>query len=170
MTFCKIQKGKHYSSCSTLKFHFNKKSIKFNISFSDDCIYNLESSDQFDINKLFGLSYGLHHKNSARFGWRWNLEKKKFEILAYVYRDGKRINEWEEDILIAEIKPVLIYEMEIIKDNENYIFTVTTTNRKNIYKKTIKCGNECNDFGYHLFPYFGGNQKAPHNMLILLSP
>ena len=48
------------------------------------------TDDHLDVNKLFGMSYGFHHKNSARFGWRWDLEKNLVEILGYTYVNGVR--------------------------------------------------------------------------------
>ena len=40
------------------------------VSFTESCRYNV-GKDQSDINKLFGFSVGMHHKNSVRVGWRY---------------------------------------------------------------------------------------------------
>jgi hypothetical protein len=160
-----IDKGKHYSNCLKVKPHILKKNIKHKISFDENSSYNLESNDQMDINKLFGISYGFHHKNSARFGWRWDLKKNKMEILAYVYNKGKRIKEWEEDIFIAHIELLDFYEMEIQTHKKYYKFIIKKESNGETYETTVKHGKTC-FWGYELFPYFGGNRKAPHDITI----
>ena len=153
-----IKKNRHYSNLLKIKLHILKNKIKYKQ-------YDLKSNDQYDINKLFGISYGFHHRNSARFGWRWDLDKDKIEILAYVYKNGKRINEWEQDIHIAYIDFFEFYEMEIQKNKNEYIFTLKKDSDKKVYKKLIKSRAKC-FFSYELFPYFGGNKKAPHDISI----
>jgi hypothetical protein len=167
MKFFTIKKGYHYSNLSNkIPFlHLFKKSIKHTLYFNESVIYNLNNEDQMDINKLFGISFGLHHKNSARFGWRWNLEKKKIEILAYIYVDGVRVNEWDVNTLITDLDPYEVCEMEILKENNNYIFNVFSESKRKKFKKTLKCGKG-RFWGYYLFPYFGGNQVAPHDIEI----
>jgi len=97
-----IREGRHRSNISFFVPFINKCMMSYSVVFTNSCEYDLVNNDQYDINKIFGLSFGLHHKNSARFGWRWNTEKKKIEILAYVYVNGKRVNEWDQDIIIAD--------------------------------------------------------------------
>jgi hypothetical protein len=167
MKIFKIKKGYHYSNLIyKIPFlHLFKKTIKHTLYFNENVIYELNNGDQMDINKLFGISFGFHHKNSARFGWRWNTEKNKIEILAYIYVDGKRINEWDEDTLIAELEPYEVCEMKIKKENNYYIFNIYSDSTKKNYIKKLKCGKG-KFWGYYLFPYFGGNQVAPHDIEI----
>ena len=160
-----IKKNRHYSNLLKIKLHILKNKIKYKILFDESSQYDLKNNDQYDINKLFGISYGFHHRNSARFGWRWDLDKGKIEILAYVYKNGKRINEWEQDIHIAYIDFFEFYEMEIQKNKNEYIFTLKKDSDKKVYKKLIKSRAKC-FFSYELFPYFGGNKKAPHDISI----
>lgn len=161
-----IAKNKNKSSNRQLKLLFFKKKIKHNVSFDNSCKYNFNDIDQYDINKLFGFSFGFHHKNSARFGWRWDVDKNKLEILAYIYRDGKRIKEWEENIKICHLEPLENVEMKIKVENGHYIFSVKKLNLE--YSLKIKHG-KLRFWGYYLNPYFGGNKKAPHDMIITLN-
>lgn len=165
MKILKILKNKHYSTPFRIKIHLLKKNIKLKVCFDESAKYNLKSNDQYDINKLFGISYGFHHRNSARFGWRWDLDKEKIEILAYVYRNGKRVKEWESDIHIAYIDCFVFYEMEIQKNEKEYIFSLKKEFSEKSYKKSIKHKSKC-FFGYELSPYFGGNRKAPHDIFL----
>lgn len=167
MKIFKIKKGKHKSVFFKPKFHFFKNQFCKRIEFNKSAKYQLDNIDQFDINKLFGISYGLHHRNSARFGWRWSMRMEKIEILAYVYRDGKRVNEWDENIYICDIEPNSKYNMEIKKENGYYNFKVENETLEKVYTLKIKHG-ECPFWGYELFPYFGGNNTAPHQIEIAI--
>lgn len=165
MKSCIIKKGKHKSSFSRFTPHINCKTLVYQVSFTSSCKYNI-GKDQDDINKLFGLSFGFHHKNSARIGWRWNNKTNRIELLAYVYRKGKRVNEWDENIIISnniELNEEII--LELLVTRESYLFSVDTYS--GIKSIELKHEKLCK-LGYELYPYFGGNQTAPHNIEILL--
>jgi hypothetical protein len=112
--------------------------VKFKFNFN--CKYDLGDVDQQDWNKLVGFSRGYHRKNSVRIVWRWNVEKQKMEIAHYWYKDGVR--SWG-DIKEIELGKVYKEKLEIEKGK---------------YPK----------WGYMLWPYFGGNKKAPHDMSLKL--
>jgi hypothetical protein len=48
------------------------------------------------------------------------------------------------------------------------IFIIKKDSNKIVYRKSIK-SNAKFFFGYELFPYFGGNRKAPHDISISFS-
>lgn len=85
-----IKQGKHYCTPFPIP-KLGDLEVEQYISFDDSCKYNLKTKDQADINKLFGLSYGWHHYNSDRIGWRYLVEEDVFEILTYSYINGVRI-------------------------------------------------------------------------------
>jgi hypothetical protein len=120
-------------------------------------LYHFGDVDDLDINKLFGRSFGLHHKNSVRFGWR--IDGNKIAIYSYSYVNGQRISN-------------MITKCSVEKE---YKFTMTTKDKLTIlevdcdsYK--IRYGVETggSNFGYKLYPYFGGNKTAPHDLTIYL--
>lgn len=131
-----------------------RRAIKFDTS----CAYDLKSDDQLDINKLFGVGYFPHHHyNSARFGWRWNIEKPAMEIFAHCYDNGERKSEYICDV------PLRVYCDYVLNVNKNsYEFIVVTP--KGTHYKNIETKPRYFRFGYFLRPYFGGNRKAPHEM------
>jgi hypothetical protein len=116
---------------------------------------------------LFGLSYGYHHRNSARFGWRSTLDGK-IEILAYVYRNGKRVNEWEEDIYIETIEPNKDYIFELSVIDGNYTFLIKSGDSKKLLGVSIVEAGRLFPLGYYLNPYFGGDETAPQKMYLTL--
>ncbi|MCU0430617.1 MAG: hypothetical protein MUF42_11670 [Cytophagaceae bacterium] len=150
-----IPSGKHETK-NPLTFRLQNR-ISVEVKFDQSAIYQTSSDEnQADINKLFGFSdCGSHHQqNSARFGWRWY--KNRLEILAYCYSNGSRI----EPVLIdtVAINEVHQLTLEMIKDQ--YLFSCNN--------KTVKVPRICGFKGlrYFLFPYFGGDESAPHDIRI----
>ncbi|MDP2692821.1 MAG: hypothetical protein Q8O88_04245 [bacterium] len=155
----KIKKGKHLSGFRVSPI-YNKKVSIYEVIFTKSCIYNLGNSDQLDVNKLFGISFGYHHTNSARFGWR--AEGDKIQISVYCYKNGKR---YMKDMCLVDINKT--YSMTITNIGNYYEFEIKdTTSAFYSYAKISK--PKTPKFGYKLWPYFGGNEPAPHDVEILM--
>lgn len=161
-----ISKGNHYADGIHLGLHFGATSVKKTVWFDSSCYYNLGGPDQLDINKLYGFSEGFHHCNSARFGWRCDVDAGMIQLHGYVYRDGKRVNEWDTNTLIQTVKFERMIETQIEIKHDYYLFKVKDGNFSTV--KAIARGRHCFPVGYELFPYFGGNMCAPHDMSIEL--
>ena len=123
------------------------------------------------INKLVGLSFGHHHINSARFGWRHDAETNMIELLAYIYRDWQRIQEWHENITLGYIHINEEYTVNIEIFNEFYQFTVDKHDvtsplyKPSMYARAFRHPNLL-PIGYKLYPYYGGTNTAPHDIHI----
>lgn len=148
-----IPKGDHYS-IKTLK-KYNRDLLTFAFRFDNSAIYDLGDNDQYDTNKLIGYKYGLDpHKNSVRFGWKWSIEDDYIVIVAYSYVDGVR------DIYdIGYCFPNQIYSAEIEETTNSFIYRFQ--GQEYVISKTKNSGNR-----NYLFPYFGGDKKAPHDIFI----
>ena len=156
-----IKKGNHYSNAVLPKLYFGKAVlISEKITFAHNCRYDLKSDDQADINKLFGIGFlPWHRVNSIRFGWRYDLDNQKMEILAYYYINKKRSWATLAFLNIGEaytytIKSEVSHFSLSIKDSSENILVEHKVN----FKPRL--------FGYSLKPYFGGNRTAPHDMSI----
>jgi hypothetical protein len=159
-----IYKGMHYclNFLNFKPYCFKQAhSLSYEVVFTDSCKYDI-GSDQSDINKLFGFSYGFHHHQSDRIGWRWNPSLNKIELLLYSYeqkvRRSFKLTEVALNTLnIIELEVYLngLYRHISIKiNNETYAFCLL---QDPVY------------WGYTLGLYFGGNRTAPHNMNILIN-
>jgi hypothetical protein len=149
----KIKKGKNSSGFHVMQFTDNR--LQFQAIFNNSAIYStVDSNNQADINKLFGFSEELdgHHENSARYGWNW--DNNKLNIYAYCYANGVVENKF-----ICSIKTDSSYNYEIFKTNTNYIFVFNGN-------QIIMDRGDNLGVGYLLFPYFGGTEKAPHDITI----
>lgn len=157
----KIKKDNHRCNRILPKILFSK-SLKFEFIFNDSSFYKFNDIDDFDVNKLIGFNKGFnhHHKNSIRIGWR--PYKNRIMLYSYVYDNGNRII---KKILDVDINKK--YLCEIIERKNNYIISISEANVfVNIqHRFNIPFNNrDFFNFRYVLFPYFGGNKKAPHNM------
>lgn len=156
-----FKKGKFYRTCLSFWPYFKRSSVILEAKFDESCLYHFEAPDTLDINKLYGLSQGIHHKNSARFGWRC-VDNKSIEIVTYCYVDGVRLPE----VILGSVAP-----------NETCRLTLKVTPTKYYFKMESFSGTNIvnvdkihtTTFGYTLYPYFGGNNPAPHKMSLYIS-
>jgi hypothetical protein len=158
----KVKKGKHRFSPLNFK-PFYKTKLKAEIKFDKSCLYDLNNQDQLDINKLFGFSKGHHHWNSYRFGWR--CVENKIELLAYIYVNGKRINEWEQDIHLTFLDVDKTYKLSLKSSHNKCYFKVLDEFDQLVIIREYPVLSRFK-LGYILNPYFGGTSKAPHDMEI----
>ena len=152
-----ISAGEHYSTPALIETTGAKK-VTFRATFDESARYVLpNASVQSNINKLMGISdcNSHHHKNSARFGWRWF--ENKLEILAYCYVDSLRIHELVGTVNINEEN---LYEISVTTDA--YQFSLNGEDKVSI-PRTRTCNEGVN---YMLYPYFGGSVPAPHDIRI----
>ncbi len=131
--------------------------LKFIAKFDSSAIYSTVNQDnQYDINKLYGFAdnNSTHQQFSARFGWRWS--DNALRLFGYVYNNGVRdckelgtVSIGQENNCSIKIAPAhYIFSLNGIKDS----LPRTSTTPKGA--------------GYKLYPYFGGDEFAPHNIYI----
>lgn len=151
-----IQAGKQYCDGNTYKA-IELKEMKFIARFDSTAIYQTQSPEnQYDINKLYGFSDNNtdHHQYSARFGWRWS--DKALRLFAYVYNAGV--------VTSKELSTVNIgseINCSIRVNGDKYLFTVDGAITQLPRMATTEEGK-----GYQLYPYFGGDEVAPHQVNI----
>ncbi len=132
-------------------------SLKFQAIFDSSCIYKtIDPINQFDINKLYGVAdcSSFHQVNSARFGWNW--VENAMHIHAYCYVNGVR--QWKE---LGTVPLNTASDYELIIQPSYYLFKL------NGKVDTLSRGCSGNTaVGYKLYPYFGGDESAPHDITI----
>jgi hypothetical protein len=97
----------------------------------------------------------MHHYNSVRFGWNYDLENKNMRIFAYWYEKGKRMSKYIKSVEIGEPN-----DFSIVMSEQNHVLIAS----KALYFVDVPS----KPLGYLLHPYFGGNQTAPHDMEIII--
>ena len=156
-----ILKGEHYSS-HPVKPYFGKNTFKITALFDESCRYDLGNVDQLDVNKLFGVSFGNHESNSIRIGWAYNLESQKMDIYTYTYENSVRnINK----IGSCNIGEEVSIQLKLNFSNSSY---QTTSSISTPADQIFNYEYPSLRVGYYLYPYFGGNNPAPHDMTIYM--
>jgi hypothetical protein len=127
--------------------------LRFKAKFYPNCIYQ-PTREPEQVSKLFGISYGHHHEASARIGWR--SDGRRIEVLTYVYLSADRrvhdhlawidVQEWHEFIIVRDGRRV-----SLCMDGGKPL--------SYMMERPIPAG-------YRLFPYFGGEVPAPHELWI----
>ena len=191
MTKYNLKKGKFSSSGIHIGLHTGTTEETCKVKFSKECLYNPIDREN-DYNKLCGWSYGIlpvkhqphfsakpdfrlfgvdyvwaHHYNSIRVAWRPK-NKHNIELAWYTYQEGIRTTSG----LLSNIGADKDHYICIQREIQGRGFRLFLYNNKelsgmpllsSLYAIIIKP-----TWGYRLFPYFGANNPAPHDMSIEL--
>jgi hypothetical protein len=153
-----IPANQHYATDNGLKL-VNAKVMHFQALFDSSCIYTSRVAENvYDINKLYGFSDcgTLHHNNSARVGWLWN--GKAIELYAYTYADSAR-----SSLLLGTVAIGAPANISMSVQPHQYLFSYngsTSSLPRSCTSDSIQ--------GYQLYPYFGGDETAPHDIHIYI--
>ena len=149
-----IKCGKHKSR-SAVKFT-RSNSLHFQVIFDETAIYTTnDPGNQYDVNKLYGLSDcgDLHQESSIRIGWRWINDS--LELHWFRHDDTFEFDK------IKSVELNQIIDCEISFNDWEYEIdidgTVVTIDRPCRRSRNSK---------YYLWPYFGGDETAPHDIKI----
>jgi len=150
-----IRTGQHYCDQSTLK-SVKTSEMKFVAIFDSSAIYqSINPINQLDINKLYGFSEGINNQyNSARIGWRWS--DGALRLFGYVYKLGVR---YSQEITSVPFNTDITCSIKL--SGSNYIITA-----KGISITMPRGLSTSSASGYQQYPYFGGDEVAPHNIYI----
>jgi len=171
-----IKKGNHYSNWFNFPFFTLRRSIKFQFMIDSSAHYTfnnhyvgvgslriatttLQNEDDYDWNKLFGLSNSWNpHQSSARLCWR-RLNEEQYQICLYTYDNGIKTISKE-----MTLDYDTYYGARIIVSTNNFYLLFKDSSiilpRKSESLFPIKT---------ILKPYFGGTSVAPHDIKIKIN-
>lgn len=151
-----IEKGSHTANYN-IYTPSEYSELRFIVKFDSTAIYETtDPLNQYDVNKLYGFSdnNAHHHTSSARFGWSWS--EGSLRLYAYVYDQAV--------LAIQELGIVQIgaeITCSIVISATSYVFSAGD---KSI--QVPRTSSTPTAIGYKLFPYFGGDEPAPHRITI----
>jgi hypothetical protein len=164
MTF-RIPAGKHRALPLRFGFWWRRNSFAWTVKFDESGRYDLGNTDQYDINKLCGIGYlPGHHKDSARFGWRYWADRKQIELWAYCYVNGRREI---KQICFCEIGKEYRIKLQVL--TTSYYFDVCEPGIIEPCSIILVQHSHKKKFKYRLGVWFGGQARAPHEMEIELT-
>lgn len=154
-----IRQGDHYAS-PKLSESLQSQKLVFEAKFNESAIYDFgDLAAQSNKNKLMGFcdSNSLPHENSARFAWQWF--NNRLEIYGYCYVNSNR---QEQFIGVVPLNQYNHFELE--PRGDQYIF------RLNNAEPIAMNRGQVNHTGFYfkLWPYFGGDRPAPHDVAIAI--
>lgn len=151
-----IPQGEHYCTNNPFK-PLEISELKFTVKFDSSAIYQTtDAENQYDVNKLYGFADNgaPHQQFSARFGWRWS--DGALRLFAYTYNNGVR------DVKELGIVPIgKEIHCAIKVSGEVYEFVLNDKVETMLRESTTVKAK-----GYQLYPYFGGDEAAPHEVRI----
>ncbi len=161
-----IKKGNHYCSMSIFErlgdigWKLKKYSVRFVLQSS--CWWAPpRNNDDNDLNKLTGIAYGLSvHSNSVRLTWVPDFTVNgKIKIYGYTY-DEKSADPKFTYLYITSVQVGQSCTGCIEVQGNKYAITVNgvTVLMDNLHPDPNLC--------FRLYPYFGGNNTAPQDMII----
>ena len=156
-----IPKFCHYSNFFPKFYCLNKPQIKltWKVKFTESCKY--EINEKSCVNKLFGFCFGLGvHKNSLRFGWTYNKETNNIFIWHYDYSKGRLM---KLKLYSCDINEEHEYKVILRKQNNDYIGGLVIDGNE---ESAMRFENITSKFITTLGPYFGGETRAPHKIII----
>lgn len=151
-----IPGGEHYATENPFK-PLEVSQLKFVVKFDSSAIYQTsDPENQYDINKLYGFAdNGTNHQQfSARFGWRWS--EGALRLFAYTYNNGVRDS---KELGVVNIGEEIHCAIKVSGDV--YVFTLNDKVETMMRLSTTEKAK-----GYQLYPYFGGDEVAPHEVRV----
>lgn len=165
-----IEQGNHRSEPYDLTFNGNVN-IAYDWGFTESCRYEICCGDQADWNKLTGFSFNFltNHRNSLMVAWRYNLDGY-FELAPYYHKNGEVFYaEIEDNIQVVQLYYPFLFETHFtIRADIRKIFVtiiIEGTNETSFLELDMP-EEENNGNTREIYPWFGGNQKAPHDIEI----
>jgi hypothetical protein len=153
-----ITTGGHSSNQNGYK-PVSTSQLNFVVKFDNSAIYQTaDAANQSDINKLYGFSdnNATHQVSSARIGWRWY--DAQLQLFAYVYNNGVLSYTFITAVPLAQE-----INCSIQVSGSSYLFTANNTQVTMPRAATTPQAE-----GYLLYPYFGGDETAPHDIHIMV--
>jgi hypothetical protein len=160
-----IEAGEHEPSPAR-KFGLliSPSEVSATVTFDSSCIYDVGAVDADDWNKVIGLGFvgskdqpldGVppHQVDGARVGWRWNAQRQRIDLGAYIYVEGQRI-----DFKVAEVAINTPTKLTIKIDYDRKVYQV-------LGGKTVPFTHN-KSFAYNTGLYFGGTSVAPHRIRV----
>lgn len=151
-----IKAGTHYATQNKYQAA-DLTELNFTVRFDSTAVYKtFNAKNQYDINKLYGFAdnNGQHRQYSARVGWRWS--DGALRLFAYVYNKGKVVS---QELRVIEIGAEVKCRIQVATNH--YLFSCNETTVQLPRESATATGK-----GYLLYPYFGGDEAAPHDVHI----
>lgn len=138
------------------KMVFFVKQVAGKATFTERSVYDLHNVDQYDWNKLTGISFTFWHPddNAIMIAWRYNVDTQMFEIGPYYNMDFARITPTDDEIISVPMGATFTFDADYNGITLQYGDTV-------VYKP-IPEGLHPNQLSaFRINSWFGGTSLPP---------
>ncbi|MCV7343237.1 hypothetical protein [Mycolicibacterium rhodesiae] len=135
---------------------FFAKRVAGNATFTDSSVYDLQTADQYDWNKLTGISFTLLRPDTDAImvAWRYNVTTQMFEVGPYYNVDTARIMPTASEIVSVPVGQTFTFTADYQGITVQYGDTL-------VYKP-IPEGLHPNQLSaFRINSWFGGTSRAP---------
>ena len=135
---------------------FFVKQVAGKATFTENSVYDLHNVDQYDWNKLTGISFTFWHPddNAIMIAWRYNVDTQMFEIGPYYNMDFARIMPTDDEIISVPVGATFTFDADYNGITLQYGDTV-------VYKP-IPEGLHPNQLSaFRINSWFGGTSLPP---------
>jgi len=146
-----------------LQMVFFAKRVAGEATFTENSVYDLHDVDQYDWNKLTGISFTLLRPDTDAImvAWRYNVDTQMFEVGPYYNVDLARIMPGESEIISVPVNETFTFNADYRGITVQYGDTV-------VYKP-IPEGLHPNQLSaFRINSWFGGTSRAPKTISFYL--
>jgi len=163
MKFYIIEKGGQRTTVLP-RLHIGCKKIEKLVILDKSCKYDQPTPGcYFQLNTIFGISYGFNNKNSFTFGWRC-IDQSTIEIVARSIINGETTHHRMTDI---HVDKKYKFTIEYDKESKLMIYTIKDFKKsKHIYGISY-LGKTY--LGLKHYPRFGTNCVSPKHMFLQMN-
>lgn len=158
-----VNSGDHNSTPFYFKGYVGECNINASAYFTENSVYNLNSVDQLDWNKLdgFKLDYNGVPNHAAMVAWRYNVIDSIFEIAPYFNNNGLVLPDTNE---IIKVKPYEIFYYNVSLNGKNSSISITHKLVTITKSRVLR-----NAFAFtRVSAWFGGNMTAPNKVELFI--
>lgn len=143
---------------------FFVKNVTGSAMFTEKSIYDLQSVDQYDWNKLTGISFNLLRpdKNALMVAWRYNVAENVFEIAPYYNVDfARKLPNEPTEVIKVPIGQSFNFAIDYSG--------ITLTYGNQTVTKFIPADLPTNQLtAFRIQPWFGGTSLPPNTLSLYL--
>ncbi|MGB0925526.1 MAG: hypothetical protein ACPGTS_02355 [Minisyncoccia bacterium] len=160
MTKFTHKKGKHRSKPRQFKIWWKPKTLKVEFTFHESCRYDHGNDDQFDWNKLTGITFSIDPlQETVMLAWRYNVEKGMIELAAYYHVKGDR--RFSDVLATVRIGETASATISVDYKRKQYTVETTVDFESNLSYRSFSHNRK---LARRIQPWFGGNKPAPQTM------
>ncbi|WP_328356121.1 hypothetical protein OG976_26775 [Mycobacterium sp. NBC_00419] len=138
--------------------------VSGNAMLTDNTVYDLHDVDQYDWNKLTGISFNILRpdQNALMVAWRYNVDAKQFEIAPYYNVDLARILPTQSEIIPVPIGQTFTFSVD-------YNGITVSYGNSSVFKQIPPDLHPNQLTAFRVHTWFGGTSLPPRSLTLYLN-